>query len=305
MDAKKINKFPIRDYLAGMGILPAKERGYYGLYHSPFRNDRNPSMKVDYDKNLWIDYGLNNGGTLIDFVMQLEKCDAGQAMRLLEQKITPSFFFHGNNSTQQKPAITIERIQPVENPALLMYLKERGINVDIARVHSQEVHYSVAGKPYFSIGFRNDAGGYELRNALFKGCSTPKYITTIDKGSDTVMVFEGFMDFLSYLTLKNNAHPQIDTVVLNSVANIKKALSFLETHRTIHVFFDNDSIGQESLTMLRKLLPASELVNQSTFYRNYKDLNDYIRALQKRVVNPDKLTQRFPKQSIRRESHGI
>lgn len=50
MDAKTINKFPIRKYLAGRGIHPAKDRGYYGLYHSPLREDRNPSMKVDYDK---------------------------------------------------------------------------------------------------------------------------------------------------------------------------------------------------------------------------------------------------------------
>ena len=52
MDAKTINKFPIRDYLAGRGIRPAKDRGYYGLYHSPLREDRNPSMKVDSEKNL-------------------------------------------------------------------------------------------------------------------------------------------------------------------------------------------------------------------------------------------------------------
>ena len=53
MDAKAINKFPIREYLAARGIRPAKDRGYYGLYHSPFREDSTPSMKVDYDKNLY------------------------------------------------------------------------------------------------------------------------------------------------------------------------------------------------------------------------------------------------------------
>ena len=44
-------------------------------------------MKVDYDKNLWIDYGAGEGGTLIDLVMRMERCDAGTAMRLLEQQI--------------------------------------------------------------------------------------------------------------------------------------------------------------------------------------------------------------------------
>ena len=81
MDAKAINKFPIRDYLTARGIHPARDRGYYGLYHSPLREDHTPSMKVNYDKNLWIDYGTGEGGTLIDLVMQMERCDAGEAMR--------------------------------------------------------------------------------------------------------------------------------------------------------------------------------------------------------------------------------
>lgn len=80
MDAKAINKFPIREYLASRGIRPAKDRSYCGLYHSPLREDHMPSMKVDYDKNLWIDYGAGEGGTLIDLVMHMERCDAGEAL---------------------------------------------------------------------------------------------------------------------------------------------------------------------------------------------------------------------------------
>lgn len=56
MDAKAINKFPIREYLAARGIHPAKDRGYYGLYHSPLREDHTPSFKVDYEQNLWYDF---------------------------------------------------------------------------------------------------------------------------------------------------------------------------------------------------------------------------------------------------------
>ena len=80
MESKIINQFPIRDYLAGSGIYPAKDNGFYGMYHSPFREDRNASMKVDYNKNLWIDYGTGEGGTLIDLVMRIENCSNGRAM---------------------------------------------------------------------------------------------------------------------------------------------------------------------------------------------------------------------------------
>ena len=174
MDAKAINKFPIREYLAARGIRPAKDKGYYGLYHSPLRGDRTPSMKVDYDKNLWIDYGAGEGGTLIDLVMRMERCDAGEAMRRLEQRISgmPAFSFHGYSnlvSSHRESAIAIEKVRPLENPALLAYLTERGIDFATARAHCSGVHYRVANKFYFAIGFCNDAGGWELRNRYFQG----------------------------------------------------------------------------------------------------------------------------------------
>lgn len=170
MDAKAINKFPIREYLATRGIRPAKDRGYYGLYHSPLREDRTPSMKVDYDKNLWIDYGAGEGGTLIDLVMRMERCDAGEAMRRLEQRIsgTSAFSFFGNHNPvppHRESTIAIEQVRPLETSALLAYLTERGIDLDTARVHCSDVHYHIAGKSYFAVGFRNDDGGWELPRA--------------------------------------------------------------------------------------------------------------------------------------------
>ena len=86
MNAKEINKISIKKYLAELNVHPAKDRGYYGLYHSPFRDDHNASMKVDFEKNLWMDYGAGFGGTLIDLIMQMEKCDAGKAISLFQQK---------------------------------------------------------------------------------------------------------------------------------------------------------------------------------------------------------------------------
>ena len=204
MDAKTINKFPIREYLAGRGVRPAKERGYYGFYHSPLREDRTPSMKVDYDKNLWIDYGAGEGGTLIDLVMRMERCDVGEAMRLLERRIggSPVSSFHGTNPPlpKRETSMIVDAVRTLENPVLLSYFTERGIDLGMARVHCSEVHYRVSGKSYFAVGFRNDAGGWELRNRYFKGCMS-KAPTTRKADCPTCLVFEGFMDYLSHLTL--------------------------------------------------------------------------------------------------------
>ena len=280
MDAKTINKFPIRDYLAARGIRPAQERGYYGFYLSPLREERKPSFKVDYMQNLWYDFGLGVGGSIIDLVMRMELCEAGEAIRLMEQKISgmSSCSFHGNGNPvppHRESVITIEKVRPLENPALLDYLTERGIDFDTAIIHCSEVHYRVANKSYFAVGFRNDAGGWELRNRYFKGC-TSKAPTTRKADCPTCLVFEGFMDYLSFLTLKRNPTPPYDIAVLNSVTNLAKAVPFIALHERVYTYLDNDEAGRKTTAELKAV--CRNLSDQSIHYRPYNDLNDYLRS---------------------------
>lgn len=275
---KNSNYISIKQYLDNKGIHPAKDRGYYGMYFSPLRNDSNPSLKVDYDKNLWYDFGVDEGGSIVDLVMKLENCSLAEAFRKLEN----SFSFHRNEVPVvspkpiiREPAAAITEIRPLTHPALLDYLKERSINTDIAKQYCSEIHYFIADKSYYAIGFQNDAGGWELRNRYFKGSTTPKNITTINNGSDTAMLFEGFIDFLSYLSMKDSPTPRIDSTILNSIANLPKAIPFLQTHQIIHAFLDNDEAGKRAVQCLS--LACKEVIDQSASYRNHKDLNDYWR----------------------------
>ena len=76
----------IRQFLAWRGILPKYERNGYGMYLSPLREEHTPSFKVDYVQNLWYDFGLGEGGTLLTLVMRLERCDSCEAVRKSEAK---------------------------------------------------------------------------------------------------------------------------------------------------------------------------------------------------------------------------
>lgn len=228
-----IKRLSIRTYLAERGLRPTKDNPRYGLYLSPLRKEHTPSFKVDYVQNLWYDFGLGEGGSIIDLVMRLERCDFVQAVRLLgngERTHIPAPV-----SSSVSPSVTTFRTLfdiPLRHPALVGYLSSRGIDPDIAFGYCREVHYAINGREYFAVGFRNDAGGWELRSERFKGGVSPKHITTIDNRSDTVIVFEGFMDFLSYLSMKKQL--QTDAAVLNSVVNLPKAIPFLDRHTTIH-----------------------------------------------------------------------
>ncbi len=249
------------------------------MYLSPFRHENTASFSVNHDENVWYDHGIGEGGSIIDLVARMEGCSIGEAIRRLENGALgggiPARIDHGQQMEPHTSRIEIVSVEELAHPALMEYLTDRGIDPAAARKYCNEVRYRVDGREFFAIGFRNDAGGWELRNRSFKGSSTPKSITTISNSSDTVMVFEGFIDFLSYLSLKQNPSPTIDTAVLNSVANLRRAIPFLESHRTVHAFLDNDYAGRKALDSLRESLPGSEVVDQSPFYRNHKDLNDY------------------------------
>lgn len=265
------------------GIKPKQQNTRYGLYLSPLREERTPSFKVDYMQNLWYDFGLGTGGSIIDLVMRMERCNFTQAIRLLsdgDRTPIPAPV----SSSVALPASTLRILFdiPPRHPALVGYLSSRGISPEIATIHCREVHYAVGGREYFAVGFRNDAGGWELRSERFKGSVSPKYITTIDNRSDTAVAFEGFMDFLSYLSMEKRLQP--DAAMLNSVANLPKAIPFLERHSTIHAFFDNDDTGRKATAELKRLCPNSTVIDRSHLYREHKDLNEYLQTRWKRVL---------------------
>lgn len=273
----------IRAYLAERGLHPTKDNPRYGLYLSPLREERTPSFKVDYAQNLWYDFGLGAGGSIIDLVMRLERCDFTQALRFLGSgERTPIAAPVPSSVLPTVPVLRLLSDIPLRHPALVGYLSSRGIDPDMAFGYCREVHYAIKGREYFAVGFRNDAGGWELRSERFKGCVSPKHITTIDNRSDTVVAFEGFMDVLSYLSMKPDEWPHIDVAVLNSVVHLPKAIPFLERHATIHAFFDNDEAGRKATADLKRLCSNSSVIDRSHLYRGHKDLNEYWQAKQHR-----------------------
>lgn len=145
------------------------------------------------------------------------------------------------------------------------------------------MHYLTDGKPYFAVGFPNRSGGYEIRNKFFKGCIAPKDITHIrqTEPGETCCLFEGFMDYLSFLTLRQARHPDRpaldgqEYIVLNSVSNLSKALRPLGDYERIHCFLDNDRAGLEALREIQREY-GSRVHDASHVYSGYKDLNDYL-----------------------------
>lgn len=151
-----------------------------------------------------------------------------------------------------------------------------------------EVHYRTRGKWYFGIGFRNRKGGLEIRNPYFKGSTSPKDITHLRHGAGgngkaTALVFEGFMDYLSYLTLKQGK-PVPDCVVLNSVGNLPGALDVLKGYGHVCCFLDNDDAGRKTTEEIRR--QCGSVTDKAVHYLPHKDLNEFLQHRLKKAEEP-------------------
>ena len=73
----------------------------------------------------------------------------------------------------------------------------------------------MGGKQGFGIGFENQSGGFEIRNAYSKICLGKKDITLIQSitKSTEVAIFEGFFDYLTFRNLEKNQTPTCDYLV--------------------------------------------------------------------------------------------
>ena len=265
-------------YLSTLGHEPAKIRNGDYWYLSPLRNEKTASFKVNRKLNRWYDHGLGKGGNLIDFAILYNNCTVGEFLQSLQGNLS----LQQPHSREREPLqnepgirISIREIKTLASFTLHRYLYQRRIQLAVADQFCKEVHYTLNGRDYFAIGFQNNAGGYELRNTFFKGSCTPKDITTIDNGADHITVFEGFFDFLSFMTIALNAPAsQSNFMVLNSVTFFEKARPFMEKHACINLYLDRDKTGQSCTQHALSL--SKKYRDKSSLYKGYKDLNDWI-----------------------------
>ena len=288
-DLSAIKRYSIVEYLERKGIKPVRKTPTYAMYRSPLREETRPSFKVDTEKNLWIDYAESRGGSIIDLYMRLEDCTLSEAICRLEQN-APDNTAHSYSFTNRGISISPNQIENVMAsgtrrlisisdtlpPHLQEYLKkERCIDLEKATPFLKCISYEVRGRRYEAIGFANSSGGYELRdNNTFKGTIAPKDITPIfEDRTQPVCLFEGFMDFLSFLSMKGEVTNQC--LVMNSVSNVARSIHYLNERNitSVRTFLDNDYAGQRAV---QEFVNAGfKVEDMAVYYRDFKDLNEF------------------------------
>ncbi|MGB3108275.1 toprim domain-containing protein [Sphingobacterium siyangense] len=282
------------EFLSRLGHHPSHRSGKELFYKSMLRKENTPSLCVNDQLDVWFDHGGANlsgikGGNVIDFALSYwHPITFGEAIDKINQIMTlPTKVASLDPNKQKRPRqkatlLANYKIQDIRelghNHAIEKYLKKRGI-WDQAQGKIKEVYYSIEagpkkGKNYFSAGWQNENGGWELRNRIgafdFKACLGRKGISFYEGSPEKLALFEGFLDFLSWKKDHPNASDSV--IVLNSVnlldIGIKKALSY----KNIDVFFDRDNAGETAFKILKKELPHA--LDRSDTYSNYKDYNE-------------------------------
>jgi hypothetical protein len=294
MNARQANQVSIRNYLSSIGISPVSSNKRSSLYLAPYREDKHPSLKVSHKENLWVDYGNDNkGGTLIDLLLKLHPhYNVSDAIKAIEKSTQSFFSFHQqetlanpNPNGQQQMAngkkpkadsrICIYKIRPLgHHPAINNYITSRGIQLETAKPYISEIYFTVNGQTYFGIGNKNDSG-WSIRNKYWKGCTAQGYSHYINAGSNpqSLAIFEGIFDLLSYLELRSQKVKAGDFLVLNSLVNLKNASSILVAYKTISLYLDHDEAGRRATQHIMHQFPGAR--DDSGFYCSFKDLNEY------------------------------
>ena len=286
-DLSRIKRYPIVEYLERKGVKPVRRTAAYALYCSPLREETHPSFKVDTEKNLWIDYGEGRGGSIIDLCMRMEGCTLSEAIRLLGQNapLDAAYGLSKEKSDigtgpvtpwQPSGARKLIEVSDTLPSHLEAYLADkRCIDLNRARPFLKCISYEVRGRRYQAIGFANLSGGYELRDdKTFKGTIAPKDITPIfTDRAEPVCIFEGFMDFLSFLSMKEEITNHC--LVMNSVSNVARTIRYLNDRHLTHIraFLDNDEAGRRAVQDFIKA--GFHVEDMNIHYKDFKDLNEY------------------------------
>ncbi len=294
MNCASAKLIPIPSLLHTLGVTQAFQKGASIWYHSPcsLSGDKNPSLQVSLDGYMFTDWSTGLSGNIIDLAMAIKGTNSvsealefiasltGEAKPPLSSFLRTSYGIGTQDVRKpQKPRIEIIETTPLHSPALLNYVARRNIPMPIAMRYCSEVLFKVAGQkrmaPYYAIGFQNDSGGFELRNAFVKMATAPKDITTIgNMNSGHGLVFEGCFDFLTAATLGIFDRQHTYAIVLNTTSLLHRAFDSLIGAASVECYLDNDDAGRRATRTIMET-KIGIVTDCSSFYQHYKDLNEY------------------------------
>jgi len=305
MDIDQIKRISIVDYAEEIGFHPYKIGHYYSL-------KEHDSVRIDPDKNIFVQNSTGAGGSVIDFAMTFQGMDLKRAIRTLGGKTA-------TGSVQERkdpdPETRKEKIGDLKLPEkdsnmknIFAYLiKTRGINQTIVqemvqrKALYQDIHKNCvfvsrddSGKPVFASvrgtntykKFVADAFGCDYSYGLF-----------LPNGGDRLIVTESAIDAMSVMNLLEiggTDHKAYDYLALSGCGKTEVIETHLHNHdyRIVDLCLDNDEAGRRAAKALSvRIKEISKAAVYTELPGNEKDYNDVLKQVKSANITKAKELQ--------------
>lgn len=250
--------------LSRLGYQPAKSSGDEKLYLNVLRDtETNPTFAINTQLDMWFDRFTKKSGDIIDFGLAYwSGLSSDQVIekisQLCDRPEEPAF---KNQPTGRKrrgvkiPYYHIAETRPIGcNPEITAYLQSQGI-WEIALGQLKEIYYYIVDekhrrKDFFAAGWQNENGGWEVMGRNFAGCLGRKGMTFIAGDTDSLILFEDYISYLSWKYVNRTADHSI--LVMNAPEFLPAAKSRAAKFRDVAVFFDKEHMNEQLLSAIEK-----------------------------------------------------
>ena len=126
MNCSEAKNISIKAVLESFSFFPSKENSRTAFYFALDREEKTPSLSVDFIKNTAFDFGTGKSYDSISIVQAVKKCSVSDALKYLEQF---NFSFQKQNLKLENlpKGYEIIDVKEIQHPALIHYLKSRNV----------------------------------------------------------------------------------------------------------------------------------------------------------------------------------
>lgn len=305
MNIDQIKRISIVEYAEEIGFHPYRVGHYYSL-------KEHDSVRIDPDKNIFVQNSTGAGGSVIDFAMTFQGMDLKRAIRTLGGKTA-------TGSVQERkdpdPETRKEKIGDLKLPEkdstmknIFAYLiKTRGIDQTIVqemvqrKALYQDIHKNCVfvsrddtGKPVFaSIRGTNT---YKKFVADAFGCDY-SYGLFLPNVGNRLIVTESAIDAMSVMNLLEiggTDHKAYDYLALSGCGKTEVIETHLRNHdyRIVDLCLDNDEAGRKAAKALSvRIKEISKAAVYTELPGNEKDYNDVLKQVKSANITKAKELQ--------------
>lgn len=162
-----IEEIRIRNDILGVAgeyiKLERKGKSYFGL--CPFHREKTPSFSVDPAKQLYYCFGCGKGGSVVQFIMEVENLDYLETIKLLAERAKIQLP-EGESEEEKERALKKQEILKVNIEAARFFYEQlnNGKNVKVRQyLQKRKINEGIARK--FGIGYSPDSWN-QLYNCL-------------------------------------------------------------------------------------------------------------------------------------------